>query len=93
MYYFLTDAYNISTMIRTLTQIIHKTRIYNVISNGTLSQSKINERYFLMHPEFFIFDRMTIIRRSASYITYKEASLVKTNNKIIVQKFRVQFTY
>ena len=51
-----------------------------MISNGTLSQSKINERYFLMHPEFFIFDRMTIIRRSASYITYKEASLVKTNN-------------
>ena len=46
-----------------------------------------------MHPEFFIFDRMTIIRRSASYITYKEASLVKTNNKIIVQKFRVQFTH
>ena len=44
---------------------------------------------FLMHPEFFIFDRMTKKEREL----YKEASLVKTNNKIIVQKFRVQFTY
>jgi len=92
MYYFLTNAYNISTMIPTLTQIIHKTRIYNVISNGTLSQSKINERYFLMHPEFFIFDRMTK-KECELYNLYKEASLLKTNNKIIVQKFRVQFTY
>jgi transglutaminase/protease-like cytokinesis protein 3 len=60
-----------------------------VIIDGTLSQNKINERYFLMHPEFFIFDRMTKKEREL----YKEASLVKTNNKIIVQKFRVQFTY
>jgi hypothetical protein len=44
---------------------------------------------FLMHPEFFIFDRMTKKEREL----YKEASLVKTNNKIIVQKFRVQFTH
>ena len=59
-----------------------------MIIDGTSSQ-KINELYFLMHPDFFIFDRMTKKEREL----YKEASLVKTNNKIIVQKFRVQFTH
>ena len=60
-----------------------------MIIDGTLSQNKINERYFLMHPECFIFDRMTKTEREL----YKEASLVKTINKIIVHKFRVQFTH